>query len=98
MTDISDDLTNKNAYYKVSEKQGPHLPPWDDVRVGPRSKGCKTKIERELDVFGLRVVETVNHHLADGGNYRNYRAFKKKCSYGNHFSKGLQKMAKKIVI
>lgn len=56
----------------------------------------KTKSERELDVPGLRVMETVNDRFATAINYLNFCHLNKLSCYVDNIAHEFQKLAKKI--
>lgn len=69
-TYISYERTDKKTYSKIKEEKDPDLPPLKDVTVGNKSRLCETNPDRELDVSGLTVIESVNIGYATAVHYR----------------------------
>lgn len=66
--------------------------------AGSKSRGYNLKLERELDVTGLRAIEPVNHHLTTTVDYRNNRLLNKSSHYDDDMAHKLDKIEKKISV
>lgn len=58
--DVSDDRTNSKVYYEMSKEEAPDSSPYNDLTAGTKLRRYIPKPERNRDVQGLRVIESVN--------------------------------------
>lgn len=82
----------------MSKEPAPELPPRNVVTAGSKLRQYTLKPERELDVIGLKVVETINDRFVAAVDYRNYRLLKKWPRYEDDVTHKLHKMAKNIAM
>lgn len=82
----------------MSEKTTLDLPPWNGLTVSKIFRWYISRPEWELDVPGLRVLDSFNGRFSSGVNHRNYRLLKKSCHYDDDVEHELHKMAEKMAV
>lgn len=82
----------------MSEEQGTELPPWSEVTARSKPKRCTPKLERDLDVPGLKVIETVNDLFITPVDYQSYCLLNKFSCYEHDVASKLHKTGKEIAI
>lgn len=96
--DISERQTSKKTYSEMSEEPAPELLPLTEAMAGSKSRRYTLKPRRELNVTGLKIVESVNYHFGAAVNYRNYRLLKTLSGYDNDLAQKLHRIAKKLAV